>query len=96
MNLDHFSLSELKSVKGTLGLPIEQDLHFELKTLQELMDKHLSDRGMKIKIPETIFGFYFVIYRIFENNYSPRILSHKKFRKYIPLGIMSRLKGYIK
>jgi hypothetical protein len=28
IELGYFSLSELKSVKGPLGLPIERDLHF--------------------------------------------------------------------
>jgi hypothetical protein len=45
IELGYFSLSELKSVKGPLGLPIERDLHFESKTIQELMDKHQNDRG---------------------------------------------------
>jgi len=35
-----FPFSELKSGKGLLGLPIEQDLHFESKILRELMNKH--------------------------------------------------------
>ena len=45
IELGYFSLSELKSVKGPLGLPIERDLHYESKTIQELMDKHQNDRG---------------------------------------------------
>ena len=45
IELGYFSLAELKSVKGPLGLPIERDLHFESKTLQDLMDMHRSDRG---------------------------------------------------
>ena len=45
IELGYFSLSELKSVKGPLGLPIERDLHYESKTLQELMEKHRNDRG---------------------------------------------------
>lgn len=45
IELGYFSLSELKSVKGPLGFPIERNLHYESKTLQELMDKHRSDRG---------------------------------------------------
>jgi hypothetical protein len=44
IELGYFSLSELKSVKGPLGLPIERDLHYESKTQQELMDRHRSDR----------------------------------------------------
>ena len=45
IELGYFSLSELKSVKGPLGLSIERDLHYESKTLQELMDWHRSNRG---------------------------------------------------
>jgi hypothetical protein len=41
----YFSLSELKSVKGPLGLPIERDLHFDPKSLRELRDQHRRDRG---------------------------------------------------
>ena len=44
IELGYFSLSELKSVKGPLGLPLERDLHFEPKTLQELMDWHKRER----------------------------------------------------
>ena len=40
VELGYFSLKELKSVRGPLGLPIERDLHFEPRTLKELMDKH--------------------------------------------------------
>lgn len=36
--IGYFRLSELKSVKGTLGLPIERDMYFKPKTLRELMD----------------------------------------------------------
>ena len=41
--LGYFSLSELQSVKGPLGLPIERDLHFEPKTLKELMEMHRQE-----------------------------------------------------
>ena len=40
VELGYFMLSELESVRGPLGLPIERDLYFEPKTLQELMDMH--------------------------------------------------------
>lgn len=36
--IGYFRLSELKSVKGTLGLPIERDMYFKPKTLKELMN----------------------------------------------------------
>ena len=35
--LGYFRLSELKQVKGKLGLPIERDRYFEPKQLKELM-----------------------------------------------------------
>lgn len=38
LELGYFSLKELKEVHGPLGLPIERDLHYEPKTLKELMD----------------------------------------------------------
>ena len=40
----YFLLSELQSVKGSLGLPIERDLYYEPKTLKELMEKLQKDR----------------------------------------------------
>ena len=44
LELGYFSLSELEAVKGPLGLPIERDLHFEPKTLEELMELHRGER----------------------------------------------------
>ena len=40
LELGYFSLSELESVRGPLGLPIERDLYFEPKTLQDLFEHH--------------------------------------------------------
>jgi len=40
VELGYFSLSELESVKGPLGLPIERDLFFEPQTLIELVRIH--------------------------------------------------------
>ena len=40
----YFALSELDEIRGPLGLPIERDLHFEPKTLQELADMHRRER----------------------------------------------------
>jgi len=34
--LGYFSLNELQSVKGALGLPIERDLYWQPKTLEEI------------------------------------------------------------
>ena len=45
IEVGYFSLSELQSVKGPMGLPIERDLHFEPKTLRELRDQHRRERG---------------------------------------------------
>ena len=39
-SLGYFSLSELESVRGPLGLPIERDEHFEPKSLGELKDHY--------------------------------------------------------
>ena len=44
VELGYFSLSELQSVRGPLGLPIERDLYYVPKTLQELMEKHRRGR----------------------------------------------------
>ena len=45
VELGYFSLSELKSVKGPFGLPIERDLHFSPKSLQDLLELHKSQRA---------------------------------------------------
>lgn len=44
VELGYFLLSELDEARGLLGLPIERDLHFEPKTLQELLDMHRQER----------------------------------------------------
>jgi hypothetical protein len=44
VELGYFLLSELEEVLGPLGLPIERDLHFEPKSLKELMDQHKEER----------------------------------------------------
>jgi len=43
VELGYFSLTELESVHGPMGLPIERDLHFSPKTLQELVEKHRNE-----------------------------------------------------
>ena len=40
LELGYFSLKELLETCGPMGLPIERDMHFEEKTLQQLMDMH--------------------------------------------------------
>jgi len=40
VELGYFSLKELQEARGPLGLAIERDLHFEPKTLRELMEFH--------------------------------------------------------
>lgn len=78
LNLGYFSLSELKSVKEPLGLPIiERDLHFDLKSLQELLDTRRGERGEWMKISEPIFWFCLDTNRIFENFHPPRQLNYK-------------------
>jgi hypothetical protein len=44
LELGYFSLKELKEVAGPLGLPIERDIHFEPKSLNELMEMHKIQR----------------------------------------------------
>lgn len=39
VELGYFSLSELESVRGPWGLPIERDMHFEPTTLWKLKDR---------------------------------------------------------
>ena len=39
--LGYFSLAELQSVKGGLGLPIERDLYWQPKTLEEIAPEML-------------------------------------------------------
>lgn len=38
--LGYFTLRELESVRGPLGLPIERDLHFKPRPLKEVMAFH--------------------------------------------------------
>lgn len=45
VELGYFSLQELKEICGPMGLPIERDLHFEPKTLKELMNYHQQNRN---------------------------------------------------
>ena len=42
--LGYFSLSELQIARGPMGLPIERDLYYQPKTLQELLDMHKRQR----------------------------------------------------
>ena len=35
-----FTLNELESVRGVLGLPVERDRYYTPKTLRQLMDEH--------------------------------------------------------
>ncbi|MFC1996637.1 DUF2958 domain-containing protein [Chloroflexota bacterium] len=44
LEFGYFSLSELMSVRGPWGLPIERDLYFKPQTLRELRDKHRKER----------------------------------------------------
>jgi len=41
--LGYFSLSELESVQGPMGLPIERDLHWQPKTLEEIAPEIFRD-----------------------------------------------------
>ena len=41
--LGYFSLSELQSVRGPLGLPIERDLHWASRTLEDIAPELFSN-----------------------------------------------------
>lgn len=45
VELGYFSLSEIKEARGPLGLQIERDLHFEPKSIGELMKWHRSQNN---------------------------------------------------
>jgi hypothetical protein len=42
--LGYFRLSELQSIRGTLGLPVERDRFFEPAPLRELLERHEKER----------------------------------------------------
>ena len=41
--LGYFSLKEIESVRGPLGLPVERDLYWEPKTLEEIAPEMFAD-----------------------------------------------------
>jgi hypothetical protein len=41
--LGYFLLSELEEVRGPMGLPIERDLYFKPKTLEEIAPEMFKD-----------------------------------------------------
>ena len=46
--LGYFSLAELEAVRGPLGLPIERDLYWKPKTLEEIAPElfaNLQEKG---------------------------------------------------
>jgi hypothetical protein len=43
--LGYFNLSELESVRGPMGLPIERDLHWQPKMLKEIAPEMFKDTG---------------------------------------------------
>ena len=45
--LGYFSLKELESVRGPLGLPIERDLHWEPRALEEIAPELFEPAGAK-------------------------------------------------
>jgi len=40
LELGYFSLKELQSVKGPMGLPIDRDLYFKPESLRKLQEHH--------------------------------------------------------
>jgi len=45
--LGYFSLRELESVRGPLGLPIERDIHWRPKTLAEIAPEMFAQEGAR-------------------------------------------------
>ncbi len=45
IELGNFSLKELQSAHGGLGLPVERDLYYEPQTLVDLQQQHRRERG---------------------------------------------------
>ena len=45
VELGYLSLSELEELRGPLGLPVERDLYFKPKTLEELQEFHERGQG---------------------------------------------------
>jgi hypothetical protein len=45
IELGYFSLSQLESIRGKLGLPVERDLDFQPTSLRELQAQHWRLRG---------------------------------------------------
>jgi DUF2958 family protein len=43
--LGYFSLSELQTVRGKLGLPVERDRFFKPTPLRELLEQHEKELG---------------------------------------------------
>ena len=44
VELGYFALSELEEARGPLGFPIERDIYYKPKTLEELMKMHRDER----------------------------------------------------
>jgi len=42
--LGYFSLAEMQQVRGPLGLPVERDLYFKPKTLEEIAPEMFSEQ----------------------------------------------------
>lgn len=45
--LGYFSLSEMQGVRGPMGLPIERDLHWQPKTLEEIAPEMFEEKPRK-------------------------------------------------
>lgn len=43
--LGYFSLSELESIRGPMGMPIERDLYWQTKTLEEIAPEMFESQG---------------------------------------------------
>jgi len=51
--LGYFSLNELTQIRGSLGLPVERDLHWKPKTLREIQN---AINGLNDEIPFNDFS----------------------------------------
>lgn len=56
IELGYFSLHELESAKGAMGLPIELDSAYEPKTLRELIQYHRQERMEEGSASSELFG----------------------------------------
>lgn len=52
LELGYFSLSELESVRGAWGLPIERDMYWHPTNLGEIIERHKDRSGAELLLPK--------------------------------------------